>query len=288
MMHPVRPSPPWLPTLSLLVAVGSAAPAAAQVYTGLDATLASRYVWRGVTRVNHWVLQPEAYVGFGVAGGFLSAGAWANAELHAARVGDLSDLGPGGSGWGEVSYWANFNGRRGVADISLAFLRYTYRGTGAGFSRTSAANTSEIHASLRFSSRFLAPKFSGYFDIDEVVGTYLEMSGTIPVLGNPLGAPFWALYVEGVIGYSLGQEVNSSQPGEAANFADDGFTHFDLSLSGNLTPKVFGAPTTVHLEGHVQFNSDRFTRRASTITAGTNSATAWATVSLRWEHVWWR
>ena len=286
MMHPVRPSHISMTTLGLLLASGSTAPASAQVFTGVDATLASSYVWRGVTRVNHWVLQPEVYVGLGLGGGFLSAGAWANAELHQARAGDLSDLGPGGSGWGEISYWASFNGRQGVADFSVAFLRYTYRGTGSGLSRTSAANTSEIYASMRFSSRFLAPKLSGYFDIGRVKGTYIEASGTIPMLGNPLGVPFWALYMEGVIGYCLGQEVN---PGEFANFANDGFTHFDLALSGNLTPRLVGAPTTVHLEGHVQFNSDNFTRRTSSAGTGANSsATAWFTVSVRWEHAWLR
>jgi hypothetical protein len=261
--------------------------ASAQVYTGVDATLASRYVWRGVTRVNHWVVQPEAYLGLGFAGGFLSAGAWANNELGRAGAGDLSDLGPGGSGWGEVDYWADYRRRVGLVDASVAFVRYTYRGKLSGLSRTSAANTSEVYSSLRLSSKYFAPKVAAYFDVDRVKGTYFEASGTIPIFGNPLGAPFWALYVQGLIGYSLGQEVNPSRPGEAANFASSGVTHLDLSLSGNVSPTLLKAPTLVQLEFHLQFNDDDFTGRTSGDPAGANaSVQTWLALSVRWERAW--
>jgi hypothetical protein len=274
--------------LTVLVSASAwAGPASAQVYTGIDATLASRYVWRGVTRVNHWVVQPEAYLGLGVAGGFLSAGVWANNELGRAGAEDLSDLGPGGSGWGEVDYWASYSRRAGLVDASVAFMRYTYRGEQSGLSRTSAANTSEVYGSLRLSSKYFAPRVAAYFDIDRVRGTYLEASGTIPVFGNPLGAPFWALYVQGLIGYNLGQEVSLPRPGEAANFAGSGVTHLDLSLSGNVSPTVLAAPTVVHLEFHVQFNNDDFTRRTSgTPTDANASVKSWLTLSIRWEHAW--
>jgi len=39
---------------ALLPALGLPSPACAQVYLGLDATLTSPYVWRGVTRANGW------------------------------------------------------------------------------------------------------------------------------------------------------------------------------------------------------------------------------------------
>lgn len=260
-------------------------PASAQLYTGVDVTLSSRYVWRGLTRVNHWVMQPEMYLGMRVAGGFVSTGVWANDELHQAQTGDLSDLGPGASGWGEFSYWADYTRGLGIVDASVAFLRYSYRGKLSGVGRTSAANTSEVYGSIRLSSKYLAPKLALYFDVDRVRGAYIEGSGTIPVLGNPLGAPFWALYVQGLVGYSLGQEVNPARSSEGANFANDGFTHLDLSLSGNVTPILAGAPTTVHLEGHLQFNRDDLTRRTNA-TGGNASAKTWLAVSMRWEHAW--
>src|SRR5439155_22270112 len=60
---------------------GLPGPAGAQGYLGLDATLSSPYVWRGVTRANGWVAQPEGFVSVKAGGGFLAAGAWASYEL---------------------------------------------------------------------------------------------------------------------------------------------------------------------------------------------------------------
>ena len=66
---------------ALLPALGLPSPACAQGYLGLDATLSSPYVWRGVTRANGWVAQPEGFVSVKAGGGFLAAGAWASYEL---------------------------------------------------------------------------------------------------------------------------------------------------------------------------------------------------------------
>ena len=41
---------------ALLPALGLPRPANPQVYLGLDATLSSPYVWRGLTRANGWVV----------------------------------------------------------------------------------------------------------------------------------------------------------------------------------------------------------------------------------------
>src|SRR6266542_1526600 len=81
---------------ALLPALGLPSPACAQVYLGLDATLSSPYVWRGVTRANGWVVQPEGFVSLKAGGGFLSGGVWASYELANAGPNDLSDLGTGG------------------------------------------------------------------------------------------------------------------------------------------------------------------------------------------------
>src|SRR6058998_1785650 len=61
-----------------------ASPACAQVYLGLDAALTSPYVWRGVTRANGWVVQPECFMSVRAGDGFLSGGAWASDELRRA------------------------------------------------------------------------------------------------------------------------------------------------------------------------------------------------------------
>ena len=66
--------------LALLLALGLPSPACGQVYLGLDAALTSPYVWRGVTRANGWVVQPECFTSVRTGDGFLSGGAWASYE----------------------------------------------------------------------------------------------------------------------------------------------------------------------------------------------------------------
>src|SRR5438552_15751488 len=80
---------------ALVPALGLPSPACAQVYLGLDATLSSPYVWRGVTRANGWVVQPEAFVSLKGGGGFLSGRAWGRYELGSAGRNYRTDSGPG-------------------------------------------------------------------------------------------------------------------------------------------------------------------------------------------------
>src|SRR2546422_9542097 len=109
-----------MPRLRLLVAaalvpaLGLPSPACAQAYLGLDATLSSPYVWRGVTRANGWVVQPEAFVSLKAGGGFLSGGAWASYELKNAGPNDLSGLGTGNAGLAELNYWGQANWSLGL------------------------------------------------------------------------------------------------------------------------------------------------------------------------------
>src|SRR5207247_9282167 len=65
-----------------LQALGLPSGVYAQAYLGLDATLSSPYVWRGVTRANGWVVQPEAFVSLKAGGGFVSGGGGACYELQ--------------------------------------------------------------------------------------------------------------------------------------------------------------------------------------------------------------
>src|SRR3989475_3967647 len=110
--------------------------APAQLYAGLDAAFASRYVWRGVTRVDGAVLQPEGYLGLQLDDGYLSASAWGSYELSRAGPSGLSDLGPGRTGFGEIDYWSQYARALGSVQTSLGFIHYTYRGTPPAPSRS--------------------------------------------------------------------------------------------------------------------------------------------------------
>src|SRR5947208_17011520 len=105
------------------------------------------------------------------------------------------------------------------------------------------------------------------------------------MMPNPLGGPFWALYVLGLAGYRLGQALNPAQPDQVANFAHRGFTHVDLSLSFDLRP----GPLTLHHESHAQWSVDDATRHTTADPADdrrvrfrfARSAT-WPPPALRW------
>src|SRR2546427_12601549 len=123
------PRLPLFVAAALLPAVGLPSSARAQVYLGLDATLSSPYVWRGVTRANGWVVQPEGFVSLKAGGGFLSGGAWASYDLGNAGPNDLSDLGTGRPGLAELNYWGQATWSRGLVHAALGGIRYTFRGT---------------------------------------------------------------------------------------------------------------------------------------------------------------
>lgn len=265
---------------TVLPALATRAPA--QAYLGVDATLASPYVWRGLTRANGWVVQPEGFAAVKAGGTFFSAGTWASYELGAAGPSALTDLGTGQSGLAEVDYWAQAARAIGFIQAGVGGIRYTFRGTATGAGRTRADNTTELYATLRATSKYIVPGLAAWVDVDHVRGTYLEGSAEVPVLANPLAQPFIALITRATLGYTLGQEVNSINPTEGAYFARAGVTHLDLAASGDLTVRALGAPAVVRVEGHVQFNVDDATRRASADPSGAHrSAKLWAALALR-------
>jgi hypothetical protein len=244
-----------------LMLVG-AVTARSQVDVGADLTLTSPFVWRGLTRANGWVLQPEAYVAVGAVGGFVAAGQWWNYNLTAGGGGRLSDLGPGGSGLAEINRWVQYSRRSGPWDFTLGVVRYAYRGTNPAFGRTPQANTSEAYASVRASSKYLAPALAAYYDFDRLHGTYVELSGAVPIFGSPVRVPSFWIILGGLAGYSVGQEVSVASPTRVGNFARSGFTHVDLSAAAGGPLSLFTG-TEWQVEGHLLFNQDPFTRRTS-------------------------
>src|SRR6184192_3736153 len=203
-----------------LQALGLPSGVHAQAYLGLDATLSSPYVWRGVTRANGWVVQPEAFVGLKAGGGFLSGGVWASYELGNAGPNDLSDLGTGQAGLAELNYWGQGTWSLGLVQAALGGIHYTFRGTAPSAGRTRADNTTELYVELRGTSKYVVPGLALWLDVDRVHGAYVEGSVTVPVLANPLAKPFVALITRATVGYTVGQE--------GAYFARAGVTHVDF------------------------------------------------------------
>src|SRR2546425_6916219 len=159
---------------ALLPALGLPSPACAQVYLGLDATLTSPYVWRGLTRANGWVVQPEGFVSLKAGGGFLSGGVWASYELGNAGPNDLSDLGTRGPRLPELKYWGQAAWSPRLVQAAVGGIRYTFRGTAPTAGRTRADNTTELFVNLRATSKYIVPGVALWLGVHPVAGTVLR------------------------------------------------------------------------------------------------------------------
>jgi hypothetical protein len=115
--------------------------------------------------------------------------------------------------------------------------------------------------------------------VSRIGGVYLESSVSMPLMGSFRG-PFWAFYLTATAGLDLGQEVDPDHPLEPANFAEDGFTHFDIGADVRL-PQLSGRWMSTQIEGHVQFYRDPYTQLHSRAPSDDhNFATWWFGVSL--------
>jgi hypothetical protein len=243
-----------------LLLMRSPADARAQLAVGASVSLAAPYVWRGVTRSNGWNVQPEAWLALGLAGGFLTTGAWGNLERGAGSPGNLSDLGGARPGVSEVDVWLQYARPLGEIETTVGVVRYTFRGE-APAPRASGDNTTEIYGAIQLSSRYLVPRLTAFLDVERVRGVYLESIFTVPLLAYPFGNPI-VFYASGLAGFNLGQERNPDRPEQNANFKSDGVTHFDFSLRATIRP-VKSLPLSMNIEPHWQFKVDEFTRRTS-------------------------
>ena len=236
-------------------------PAQAQLALGGSVSLATPYVWRGLTRSNGWNFQPEVYLAVGVARGWLTAGGWANLEAGRNSPGNCSALGGERPGFSEVDYWIQYARPFGEIEGTLGAIRYTYPADAPAAPRTRDDNTTEIYGAVQLSSTYLVPRLVAYFDVGRVRGGYLEGAVTVPLLAYPFGNPI-VFYANALAGYNLGQEINLDRPEQNANFSNDGFTHFDFSLRATIRP-VKSLPVSVNIEPHWQFKVDEFTQRTS-------------------------
>jgi hypothetical protein len=263
----------------LALALGAASPAAAQLRPGADALLASSYVFRGVTRTNGYVLQPDAYVGYWLKKvGWLTAGVWGNLELERSGRHDISDRPDGTRGLGEWDAWAQVTHPWGPVDLTAGWTGYFRRASlvaGPG----ERYHTHELYAAVQARETYLSPRLSAWWDVDRIGGVYLEGSVSLPIMGAFRG-PFWAFHLTATAGLGLGQDVDPDHLLEPANFAEDGFTHLDLGADVHL-PQLSRHGVSTQIEGHFQINRDPLTKRHSRAAGDDdNFATWWFGLSL--------
>lgn len=214
--------------LLVLFLLALAEPAAAQLRLETQAALASRYVWRGITRASRWSVLPQMGFGWKGRGVALDAGLAGAVELGDGEALDRSQVGVPGTGLGELDLWAAGSLYDGATAIRFGFIRYTYHGRATRGGVDSRSNTSELWAALDLRREPLSPRLDLFYDVDRVRGLYLTASAAVPLIAFP-SEPYTRLYVEADVGVNLSQEADPNDSG-SGYFEDTGPTHTRIAL----------------------------------------------------------
>jgi len=208
------------------------ASSAAQRRRGLELTVATDHVWRGLTRAGATTLQPAGWVEVPLArtGIRAEAGAWLAAYTHDSQL-----LKPRFARWRlrEANFWLQGTGTAAAGvDASAGVLHYEYLGP--------AARTTEVYAQLATGSGRLAlgplpldARAAAFWDVGSAPGGYLEAEAGV---GVPI-LPVATLLLSVEAGASVGRPATpASNPGLRRFTGGNGLTHVDASAS--LTPAL--------------------------------------------------
>jgi hypothetical protein len=250
--------------------VATTTPAAAQT-VGADLALFSSYVWRGLSLTNKPVAEPDVYVTIPAGKASVTLGGWANIDLgkYDDPNNDISESGGTSAfNFAEFDPWAEVSFPVGPkTTLTAGATAYIYPNN-AGL--TKDANTVEIYGKAAFDVP-LSPKLAVWYDVDKIKGAYFEgsISHTIPASEK----------VSVVLGALAGLSAGQGQPDsgdDSFNFADDGFTHLDLSAGVPLTAGIFSFTPALH----VVINGDDFTKITSP--TKTKDVKLWGGVTISW------
>jgi uncharacterized protein Gcw-chp len=262
-----------------LVAAGVATgvgPVQAQTTIGADLYLYSSYVWRGTTLTNKPVAQPDLYLTFPLGNASLTAGGWASIDLgkYDDPVNDISESGGSSSfNFAEFDWWGEISYPVGKTTLTGGVTGYLYpndaNAPNSAFLLTKPFNTVEVYGKAAFDVP-LSPKFSIYYDVDKVKGAYFEGS-----ISHSLQASEKVAVVLGATaGANAGQGPSANDV--SFNFADDGFTHLDLSAGVPFEAGSLAFTPALHL---VIAGDDRVKVTSPT---KTHDAKLWGGVSISW------
>jgi len=212
----------------------------AQAEIGADVGLFSSYVWRGLSLTNKPVMQPAIWASIPAGSAAITLGVWSSIDLgkYDDPNDDFSESGGTSSfnlaeydPYGEVAFTV------GKATLTGGVTAYVYPND-AGF--TKELNTVELYAKAGLDV-LLSPFVNIYYDVDKVKGAYFEAGithsfGASEKVSIDLGA---------TAGFNAGQGIDPDDV--SFNFADDGFTHLDLSAGVPFSAGTFSITPVVHL-----------------------------------------
>jgi hypothetical protein len=234
---------------ALLIAGSSvyAVPGYAQTEIGADLGLYSSYVWRGVSLTNKPVAQPAVWASIPAGRASITLGLWSTIDLgkYDDLADDISESG-GSSSFNLAEYrpYAEVSFTAGKATLTGGVTGYIYPNDEAAPNTfglmTSDFNTVEVYGRAALDAP-LSPEVAIYYDVDKVNGAYFEGS-----IGHSFQASDNAsLDLGAAAGFNAGQGIDPDDP--SFNFADDGFTHLDLSAGVPFSAGAFSVTPVVHL-----------------------------------------
>jgi hypothetical protein len=251
--------------------------AAAQTEVGAQLDLFSSYVWRGLSLTNKPVVQPDLWVSFPAGNASITIGGWSSIDLgeYDDPDDDISESGGlSAFNYAEFDPYGEVSFTTGKTSITGGITAYIYPndvdeapngGLGSG------SNTWEVYSTVGFDVP-LAPEFSVYYDFDKIKGFYFEGAASHSL---PLGESH-TLDLGALVGFNAGQGVDPED--ESFNFADDGFTHLDLSAGVPFSAGVFSITPVLHF----QVSGDDFTKLTSP--TDESDVKLWGGVSIGWSN----
>jgi hypothetical protein len=228
---------------AVLVAAGASLYAAAgyaQAEIGADVGLFSSYVWRGLSLTNKPVMQPAVWASIPAGSASITLGLWSTIDLgkYDDPDDDISESG-GTSSFNLAEYdpYAEVSFSVGKVTLTGGGTAYIYPND-AGF--TEELNTVEIYGKAALDAT-LSPFVNIYYDVDKVNGAYFEGG----VSHSFAASEKVSIDLGATAGFNAGQGIDADDP--SFNFADDGFTHLDLSVGVPFSAGVFSISPVVHL-----------------------------------------
>jgi hypothetical protein len=263
----------------LIGALAGATSGHAQATFGVDLDLFSSYVWRGLTLTNKPVAEPGLWLSFPAGNASITVGGWANIDLgtYDDVDDDISESGGTSSfNLSEFDPYAEISFPAGKATLTGGVTGYIYPNDlddAPNGGLDSDANTVEVYGKIGFDVP-LSPELSVYYDVDKIKGAYIEAN-----LSHSLAASETISFDLGAVaGFSAGQGI-SDDPDESFNFADDGFTHLDLSAGVPFSAGAVSITPVIHF---VIAGDD-----ATKVTSPSNidsDTKLWGGISLSWSN----
>ena len=260
-------------TLAVCLPVAGSAQSRERFLLSGDVAYRTEYVWRGLVRANSPLLQADGYATAVLARRAslgilhfrevaLTAGAWLGFQVRGTRPEEFG--GRTGFGLLETSPWVQLGARAGAVALSTGATRYLYSADYDGpNARDSTWNTTEMFGTLAVPGTRVTAAVTGWVDVGEVKGVYMETVATLNLPLNPIPLPvpllnidpmFGNLFLDVTAGWNLSQGPKQDQ---RANFAGTGLTHVDFAASTGL---VFANTLALDASIHVQVSRDAWAR----------------------------